>query len=347
VRRLDLLVPTGFDDSRHPSGGNRYDREIAAALTADGWNVRTIQVGARTDGVPPTEPYELMGPASSTLVDGLLLEDRDTLQHLLPSDAVPLLHMPPSDRPALLDLLSRAPAVVTTSASTREHLLDLLAGRPAPTIVVAPPAVERTRTVDVFPSGQRLRCVAALLPNKGQDLLIAALAHVRDLDWRCELVGATDLAPRYVAALREQAKRLGIADRVVFAGAWNPDPVVRLYEGCDVLVLPSRAEGYGMVIAEAICCGVPVIASDTGGTREAMGGIRSARPGLLVRPGDSAELARALRGWLSSRGMRLDLTAAARARSAHARTWRTTARTIADALHRSVLGAQEVDHVAR
>lgn len=334
TRCLDLLVPAGIDDDRHPSGGKRYARELAGALVADGWSVRTIE-----------DPAAPLRTGTATLVDGALLEDPERVGPLLPSHAVPLLHAPPSDRPAVLDLLSRAPVVVTTSAATREHLLDLQPGSGGPHVVVAQPGHGRTRAVAVSPSGRRIRCVAAVVPQKSQDVLLAALGRLRDLDWTCELVGPLDLAPRYVAALRELAERLGIADRVLFAGAWNPDPVPRLYEGCDVLVLPSRSEGYGTVVAEAVGCGVPVIASDTGGTREAMGAVRSARPGLLVRPGDPAELARALRAWLSDRGLRLDLTGAARARNDHRRTWVTTARTVAAALERVPAEAARADRV--
>jgi glycosyltransferase involved in cell wall biosynthesis len=235
--------------------------------------------------------------------------------------------------------------VITTSGATRERLLHLLAGGPMPPVVVAQPGIGRMRPTAASPDGKRIRCVAAVIPGKGQDVLLEALARVRDLDWRCELVGATDIHPGFVRLLRDRALRLGIADRVVLTGAWPPDPVSRLYEGCDLLVLPSRVEGYGMVIAEAVGCGVPVITSDTGGTREALGGLRSARPGLLVRPGDPGDLARALRAWLSSRGLRLDLAAAARARSSHRRTWAMTARAIAGALEGAATPVGDDDRV--
>lgn len=334
TRRIDLVAPAGIDDDRHPSGGDRYDREVAAALAADGWSVRTIEPGSppRSDAV--------------TLLDGRLLDHVDDLTPQLADHVVPLLHTPPPDRSAVLDLLSSAPTVITTSAATREQTLELLAGRSAPPIVVAQPGLGRTRPADAFPGGKRIRCVAALVPEKGQDVLLEALARIRDLEWRCELVGATDLDQGFVRGLREQAVRLGIADRVLLAGAWRPDPVSRIYEGCDVLVVPSRVESYGMVIAEAIGCGIPVITSDTGGTREALGGLRSARPGLLVRPGDPAELARALQAWLSSRGLRLDLAAAARARSSHRRTWTMTARIVAGVLDGAATRTGSEDRVA-
>jgi glycosyltransferase involved in cell wall biosynthesis len=316
MRRLDLVAA---GDERHPNGASRYGHELASALSADGWSVRTVAPGAdlRTD--------------VAVLVDGALLE---RLADDLPAHAVPLLHAPPPDRAAALDPLLRAPALVTTSATVAEQVLDLLAGHDVPRIVVAQPGVGRTRPVATDPTGRRLRSIGALLPGRGQEVLLDALGRLRDLDWRLDLVGPADLDRVHVHALHERAVRLGIADRVLIAGARRPDPLPRLYEGCDLVVVPAGTTGYGTVVAEAIGCGLPVVAADTDGAREALGGRRSARPGLLVRPGDADELARALRAWLSSRGLRLDLAAAARARANHRRTWTTTAHAVAEALTR-------------
>ena len=57
-----------------------------------------------------------------------------------------------------------------------------------------------------------------MLPAKGHDVLLAALATLTDLDWRCTLVGPLDLDPDFVDELHKTAADTGIADRVVFAG---------------------------------------------------------------------------------------------------------------------------------
>jgi len=70
-------------------------------------------------------------------------------------------------------------------------------------------------------------------------------------------------------------------------------------------VLASRTETYGMVVVEALARGLPVIASDVGGLTEALGQAADGiRPGLLVPPGDPAQLGAALRAWLSDAELR-------------------------------------------
>ena len=94
------------------------------------------------------------------------------------------------------------------------------------------------------------------------------------------------------------------------ARTWKPP-----YAEADVLLLASRAETYGMVVTEALARGLPVIATDVGGVREALGhAADGSRPGVLVPPGDSQALARALRDWLTDSGLRRRLRAAARSR---------------------------------
>ncbi len=99
------------------------------------------------------------------------------------------------------------------------------------------------------------------------------------------------------------------------------------YAETDLLVLASRAETYGMVVTEALARGVPVVATDVGGVREALGG-----GGVLVPPGDAEALAAALRAWLTSPAHRDSLRAAARERRASLTGWDRTAALVADAL---------------
>ena len=318
-----FLVPAGVQDSRHPSGGNRYDVELVGALRLAGWRTRMVEVdpeAAEVDSVladlPDHEPV---------LVDGLLLEGNTRWAAFGDRRLVPLLHMPPSEDRAF-ELLNHVEGVVTTSAWTAERVRDHLP--PSTPIVVALPGVRPTRLVGTSPTGRRLRCVGALLPHKGQDVLLAALGRLRRLAWRCELVGPSDLDPAFTRRLLRLAADAGIADRVLITGPRHANPVDGLYSGADLLVLPSRTESYGMVAAEALACGVPVIAADTGGVREAV----DPTAGLLVPSGDPVGLAAALGAWLSRAELRRRLTAAARLASTRRRSWSSAAGIVADLL---------------
>jgi len=129
-----------------------------------------------------------------------------------------------------------------------------------------------------------LGAVGRCSPEKGFDVLIRALAELPD----CRLVVLGDGPAR--PELARLARELGVAGRVRFAG-WV-DPPWALKWGFDVLVAPSRVEGFGLVAVEAILAGIPVIASRVGGFAEM---IDDGATGLLVEPGDAASLAAAIR----------------------------------------------------
>jgi glycosyltransferase involved in cell wall biosynthesis len=99
---------------------------------------------------------------------------------------------------------------------------------------------------------------------KRHDLLIRVLAKAvtEGRDWRVVLAGDGPLRDR----LEDLAARLGISDRVLFLGFVQDTPPA--YGACDVITLPSDREGFPTTILEAMACGKPVVASDTGGVRE-------------------------------------------------------------------------------
>jgi glycosyltransferase involved in cell wall biosynthesis len=125
--------------------------------------------------------------------------------------------------------------------------------------------------------------VGRLSRVKGHDVLLNAAQRLPD-DIHVALVG--DGPER--ASLETLVRDLGIASRVHVLG--HRDGVHQIYPAFDVLALPSRAEGLPRCIIEAQACGVPVVASDVGGTREAICPIT----GELVPAGDAARLATAL-----------------------------------------------------
>jgi glycosyltransferase involved in cell wall biosynthesis len=136
----------------------------------------------------------------------------------------------------------------------------------------------------------RIVCVARLDKPKDHATLLRALAGLQSLDWELELIGEGPLED----GLRALAGRLGIADRVRFAG-YLPDPAGALARA-HIFVLVSRSEGFPRSVLEAMRAGLPVVASDVGGIKEA---IDNGENGLLVPPGDTRALASALEWFIA------------------------------------------------
>jgi len=131
----------------------------------------------------------------------------------------------------------------------------------------------------------QLLFVGQLIAIKNVDVLLRALARLRA---PIEL----DIAyhnPGLEIPLRGLAASLGLPGRVRFLGPKQPHELAALYHHADLFVLPSAAEALPSVVTEAMLCGTPVVATDVGGVREQLAG-----HGLLVRPGNSAELAAAI-----------------------------------------------------
>jgi glycosyltransferase involved in cell wall biosynthesis len=137
------------------------------------------------------------------------------------------------------------------------------------------------------PAEPRLAIVGRLIPIKGHDVLLEALARVRaELpDVSLEIAGDGPLEPQ----LRAAVARLGLGEAVAFLGRVAPPTPV--YERAQVVVVPSFGEGFGMVALEAMERGRAVVASDVGGLPEI---VEAGETGLVVPSGDSAALANAI-----------------------------------------------------
>jgi hypothetical protein len=314
VKELHVIVPEGIDDPARPSGGNLYDRRVCDGLAARGWSVREHAVGD-------------LAPALARIPDGAVVLLDGLIASPAPEALVPeaerlrqvvLLHMPIGDARER-DVLAAAAATIVTSEWARRRVGELygLAAH------VAAPGVAAAALAPGTAVGGALLCVAPVTPGKGHDVLLEALATVGDLPWRCTCVGSLD---RDAAFAREIRRR---APRVRFTGPLTGAALDGAYAEADLLVLPSRAETYGMVVTEALARGVPVLASDVGGVSEALGDDGA---GLLVPPGDPAALGAALRRWLEDAALRERLRRAARERRTTLRGWDETTAEVAAVL---------------
>jgi len=189
--------------------------------------------------------------------------------------------------------------VLAISEFTRQKMLGW-AGIPAARIQILPPAIDPA----LFGPGPRSPALVERYRLQGKTVLLtlarlAATERYKGIDEVLEclpllqerrpdiaylVAGDGDDRPR----LEAKARSLDLADRVVFCGRIAAAEKADHYRLADAFVMPGRGEGFGIVYLEAMACGVPVVGSKLDGSREAL---RDGRLGILVDPGDRAELA--------------------------------------------------------
>ncbi|HIG53990.1 MAG TPA: glycosyltransferase family 4 protein [Candidatus Handelsmanbacteria bacterium] len=172
--------------------------------------------------------------------------------------------------------------------------------------------------------------VGLLIPIKGLDILVEALAKSQTGELLCLLVGDGPL----VSQLQRQATCLGVGDRLRFVGRQPSDEIPAWMAAADVLVLPSRSEGRPNVVLEAQACGIPVVATAVGGTPEL---VRDGETGLLIEPDNSQALDAAIDRLRSDDALRDRLVEAGRAQ-AERLTWSASAEQMAE-IYRDLLEA--------
>ncbi|HEX4323610.1 MAG TPA: glycosyltransferase family 4 protein [Gaiellaceae bacterium] len=342
MRGLHFIVPEGIDDPARPSGGNAYDRRICRGLAAAGWTVHVHEVpGSWPD--PDAHALAALAAAVGAIPDGALVLVDGLVGSAAPEVLIPeagrlrlvaIVHMP-LGRETEGEMLSAAASVIATSAWARRELLDLYS-LPGDRVHVAEPGVDRAELAAGTPSAGALLSVAAVIPGKGHDVLVDALASLTGLPWQCVCVGSLERDPAFVTRVGRRAADAGMDERLRFPGPQSGAELACSYATADLLVLPSRGETYGMVVAEALARGLPVVAAEVGGVPEALGhGADGTRPGLLVPPDDPSALRDALRSWLADADLRRRLRRAARERRETLGDWSTTASVVADVLERA------------
>jgi glycosyltransferase involved in cell wall biosynthesis len=174
----------------------------------------------------------------------------------------------------------------------------------------------------------RLLAVGTITPRKGHLLLIEALAELRDFAWRLTCIGSLERDRTAAAALRGAIAAYNLGDRVALDGECRPEHLSAAYRDADLFVLPSYEEGYGMVYAEALAHGLPIIATTAGAIPDTV----PATASLLVPPGDVAALRDALRLMFTDTKFRARLAAGAVVAGSALPDWPTAVRRWAAAL---------------
>ncbi|WP_202129136.1 glycosyltransferase [Pseudarthrobacter sp. ATCC 49987] len=351
--RLRLVVPGNV---RHNSGGNVYNAALARELAVLGVDVETCPV----DGDWPVGSAAdrqrlgaLLGDdgrgagRTVTLVDGLLACGAPEELAAAAAAGRPawiLLHMPLDDAghdEACLErrALREAAGVICTSTSAAA---GIRARHGTYGLRVALPGTD-TAALASGSEPPHLIAVAALLPNKDQSLLLAALSALPDLPWTASLIGSDTADPAYAALLRDTVQRLGLQDRVRIPGELRGPGLEAEWAAANLSLLISQAETYGLVVTESIARGVPVVVRSGTGAVEALAAgtpdpapapdHAAGWPGTAVALGaDPAPLTDVLRQWLSGPSLRARWRAAAVDARDRLPGWDATARTVLETL---------------
>ncbi len=345
VKRIAFAVP---GDLATPTGGYGYDRRIIAELRNLGWQIDVLSLG---DGFPRANAeqraialsrLEALPKGLPVVVDGLALGalPEEAVKIARRSPLVALVHHPlaletglsPADAQKLFEsereALAVARSVIVTSPSTGERLsadYDV----PPESISVAPPGTDRAAPAKGSNDGTlRLLSVGAVVPRKGFDILIAALAPIAELKWRLTIAGDLTRDSATAAKLVADIVQHRLAGRVELLGAVAPERLPALYSSADIFVLASHFEGYGMAYAEAMAHGLPIIGTTGGATLNTV----PPNAGVLVDPGNVKALTRALQMLIENEKERRWFASGALEAAAELPTWQGTAKIVAAVL---------------
>lgn len=306
TRSLEFLVPGALQTV---TGGYNYDRRIIAGLRVLGWRITVHTLDASFPD-PSAAALEHAGSVLAglpdnalVLIDGLALGAMPHLArlHALRLALLALVHHPLAAESGIASVLARrlqqserqalqnVRHTIVTSRATKQALLDY-GIVPALVSIVEPGTDEGSHARSRGDDGVRMLCVATIIPRKGHDVLIDALAPLASLHWHLTCVGSLTRNPVTVQRLHAQLQQRRLTGRVTLRGDLHAAALTQLFRDSDLFVLPTRFEGYGMAVAEALAHGLPIISTRTGAIADLVG----AEAGLLVSPGDSGALRDAL-----------------------------------------------------
>lgn len=330
-----------------PTGGYGYDRKVLAHAEAAGLELHHLALPGGypfPDEAVLNESARRMAatPAGSVLmIDGLAYGampaamiaalDRPVVElchHPLALeaglDAASAARLGASERAAM----ALARHVIVTGQATAEVVArDFGVARER--ITVALPGTERAMRAAGSGDGPiRMIAVGSVIPRKGYDVLVQALAGLGDLGWSLDIAGATTLSPETTATVSKLIDAHGLSARVRLLGALDEQGLNRLYHHADLFVLASHYEGYGMALAEAMARGLAIVTTSCGPAAAAM----PPQAGIQVPVAAPEALAEAIRTMLTSVEKRRTFSDGAWTAGRQLPDWASTARTIAAVL---------------
>ncbi len=341
---VSLVVPAPFSQV---SGGYAYDRWMVAGLRDDGHSVTVVELLGRFPLCDETArdsacaAWDRLADGTRVVIDGLALPGFAGMQDALGArGTIGLIHHPTAletglaeaERTWLQDteqqLFRHLHRLIVTSDSTAERLAKEFGVDPQRIAVVMPGTRPAARSPGSGGPGCEILSIGTLVPRKGYEVLLRALARLFDLDWHLTIVGSPAHDPDHARALTALADELRVADRVCFAGEVSDQALEALWHRTDLFALATWFEGYGMAIAEALRRGVPVAVTAGG----AAAGLVTPEAGLVCQPGETDQLSKALRRAIFCTDLRHEMADAAWRIGQTLPDWDAQARAFAQAI---------------
>ena len=258
--------------------------------------------------------------------------------------------------------LRSASLIITVSSYMRAEIEDLIGSAE---IIVAPPGYDRLSTCQTssnsqpedrvpnraacnetdrraydLPSPIKLLFVGNVVRRKGLDHLIRALSLLDNRAVKLDVIGDHSFDARFYRELRNLVASCSLEDVVTFHGSVSDVRLNALYKSADLLVMPSTYEGYGIVYAEAMQAGLPIIAARGGPVSEI---VRDGENALLVPPGDPCSLAEAITSLSVDLEKRKAFGRTSLELASKLVTWRNTCKTIDRHFQRLLNSAPKTD----
>jgi glycosyltransferase involved in cell wall biosynthesis len=343
-------------NARRHTGGYLYHARVFAGLRSQGFVIDQISAsaalledqlavaaafGARFD----PQPYDVVvidalarGVCGAWVARWRAIRPVVVLVHQLPSVAEA--ERAQIEREQALEApLLEADRVIAVSEHGRDMLIER--GVPAARIAVVSPGFDRLPVEPAQVPRERLPdeplrvlCVAQWIVRKGITTLITAWQQLAAVDAVLELIGETDADPDYATHVEKLLAAIP-AERVIVRGPVADDALQQAYRRADLFVLPSRFEGYGMVYAEALAHGLPIVACNVG----PVPALITPQAGMFVPPDDPPALAQAIDRLLHDPSIRARLASGARQRAAALPRWADTTRRFGQAIMQASSGS--------
>jgi len=336
------------------SGGYIYDGCIIKELRAQGWEIELLSLGPGFP-FPDQETLSKAGQLLSQIqlgkpivIDGLALGvmpeaiSQESVNHPI----IALTHHPlayesglTTDQQVKLErserlALSYVNHVIANSPLTAQTLMESFGvdSKKITTVIpgtntVAPP-LHQVRNHFTSQNEFKWLSVGSIIPRKGFDILIEALAHLNEMPWSLSIVGDNTRNAKAYSDLLEKIAYFHLQDRIHIHGVIDSMRLDSLYREADGFVLASLFEGYGMAYAEALSYALPIVGTSGGAISQTV----PDSAGILTLPGDVTSLSATLKLVMRDPHRREQLSLGAKEAAKKLPTWTQSAKVFADVI---------------